>query len=188
MSEIKNEIEGSNADLIYQVRNHVYFYTEIDGKSQLLLEKAIEAAGAYMDYSANGKTSTFPVYLHINSPGGYVTCSLALYDFIHARNVVGIVEGEASSGASLLLLACKVRTMTDNSVVMFHQLSGGFSGPYKGIKDNASNVDMLMNKMKSIYVKNTTINTSEIDDILLHDLFWDKGECLKRGIITEEEI
>ena len=49
------------------------------------------------------------VTLHINCPGGNVIESLAMYDFIQnfPLPVVGIVEGAASSGGSILLFSRK---------------------------------------------------------------------------------
>ncbi|HIE39745.1 MAG TPA: ATP-dependent Clp protease proteolytic subunit, partial [Anaerolineae bacterium] len=76
--------------------------------------------------------------LYINSPGGFVTAGLAIYDtmqFIKAP-VATTVVGQASSMASVLLAGGDKgrRTALPNSRMMIHQPWGGVQGQVTDIE------------------------------------------------------
>lgn len=168
--------------------NHIYFYDSIDDETQMWLQQSMNAA--YEEAVINNareitKTGSISdnVYIHINSPGGSVTSSLALYDFIKTFPVavVGIVEGIAASGASVLLCGCQLREMTESSSVLVHELRSWDPSVKKWseIKDDYENNKYLMDKVKSIYLKETLIPQQTIDDVLSHDVYWDAEKCIE---------
>jgi ATP-dependent protease ClpP protease subunit len=128
----------------------------------------------------------YPIKLHINSPGGEAYSSLALYDFIKNFDIpiVGVVEGMAASGASLVLCGCHFKTMTENSVILAHEVRSvkGLT-KYTEEKDAFANDNELMDKLKKIYLAETKVSKKDIDDILSHDRYWDADKCLKIGFI-----
>jgi ATP-dependent Clp protease protease subunit len=71
-----------------------------------------------------------PISLYINSPGGYVTSGLAIYDTMqYIRSPVSTVcAGQAASMGSLLLTAGATgfRYALPNSRIMIHQPIGGY--------------------------------------------------------------
>ena len=173
---------------VYRQGNHIYFYDSIDEETQMWLMQAMNAAyeEAVVENAkqiARRRGLDENIYLHINSPGGGVLSSLALYDFIKNFQMccVGIVEGQAASGASILLCACQLREMTENSTVLVHELRR-WNYSYKKmsqIEDDFENDKFLMGKLKSIYLKETTIPEQEIKNILSHDIYWDVDICKK---------
>jgi len=46
-------------------------------------------------------------------------------------------------------------------------------------------MNMLMDKIKNIYLKKTTIPENVLDEILKHDLWLDAVTCKKYGLIDE---
>lgn len=71
------------------------------------------------------------VYLHINSPGGYLWTAIQL---IHAigvcrGTVITCAEGEVASGASLLFFAGHGMEVGEFASVMAHDARGGHGGP-----------------------------------------------------------
>lgn len=152
--------------------NDIYFYSEVDRYSQMVLINLIQDIKAeimQMTVEANGHYVA-PIRIHINSLGGELDAGLALYDYISNLDVdtIGIVEGIAASAASLILLACKHREMTDNSSILIHQLSSGVIGTYSEITDHMENVDKAMMKLEDIYLNETTIGiTPEMDAKLM---------------------
>ena len=132
---------------------------------------------------AHSHSITENIYLHINSPGGSVTSALALYDFIKSFPMVcvGIVEGMAASGASILLCACAMRQMTKTSVVLCHELRhigfGYVHETWRNIQDQYENDKFFMEKMKEIYLEETKIPAETIDEALSHDLYWGIDKC-----------
>lgn len=185
--ELKEGVEDicKNRNLKRQ-GNHIYFYDYIDDESQLWLQQAMN--DAYEEcIIENAKEVTLRgtvsdnIYLHINSYGGSVVSSLALYDFIKnfPQVVVGIVEGVAASGASILLCACQLREMTLNSSVLIHELLSWYSQmkKWQEIQDDFENNKYFMDKIKSVYIRETNIPPEILDDILKHDIYWDTAKC-----------
>lgn len=165
--------------------NHIYFYDYIDDVSQMWLQAAMDAAHQESLYAnATSYSRGNPpdnIYIHINSPGGSVVSSLALYDYLKAfpQIVVGIVEGIAASGASILLCGCQLREMTSNSSVLCHELRTWDPEVRKWseIQDDYENDKYLMEKLKKIYLKETTVPADILDDVLSHDVYWDVNKC-----------
>lgn len=168
--------------------NHIYFYDVIDTQTQMWLQTQMTAA--YEEYVisnakelAHSHSITENIYLHINSPGGSVTSALALYDFIKSFPMVcvGIVEGMAASGASILLCACAMRQMTKTSVVLCHELRhvgfGYVHETWRNIQDQYENDKFFMEKMKKIYLDETKIPAETINEALSHDIYWGIDKC-----------
>lgn len=70
------------------------------------------------------------VVIEINSPGGEVDPGFQLVKSIerYPSRVVCVVDGEADSMASYVLVACDVRAMTKRSLIMIHQPAMGGQG------------------------------------------------------------
>ena len=194
--EEENDLEG----LVYRHKNHIYFYGEVNPNTQLKLQLLIrEACEEAISMSQENKQSQ-PICLHINSGGGWATCGFALYDFIKATSesvdIIGIVEGEAASAASLILLGCSTRLMSENSFILIHQISWGAWGNNRQMTDHSYNADKMMKKLINIYKDETTIGSNEkteedrekvIKSILEHDYQLDIEECIKYGLVEADE-
>ena len=168
--------------------NHIYFYDVIDVQSQMWLQTQMTAA--YEEYVisnakelAHSHSITENIYLHINSPGGSVVSALAIYDFIKNFPMicVGVVEGMAASGASIMLCACAMRQMTKTSTVLCHELRhvgfGYIHETWRNIQDQYENDKFFMERLKEIYLKETKIPALTIDEALSHDLYWGIDKC-----------
>lgn len=182
----------------------IYFFDAIDDETQLILEQMLREC--VVDFLGDhiqeiiSQTLTDTITIHLNSPGGYAYCGLALYDFIKKLQVpiTCIVEGTCASAATLILLACEERDMTDNSVYLMHQCTWGCYGTNRLMQDEAENSRKLMSSLRAIYMNETNIGTdikdknqreAYIQSILEHDRYFSKDECLKFGILksnTEE--
>ena len=81
------------------------------------------------------------IFLYINSPGGYVSAGLGIYDTMNyiKPSVATICMGQASSMAAVLLAggAAGKRSALPNSRVMIHQPLGGAEGQASDIKIQA---------------------------------------------------
>ena len=79
------------------------------------------------------------IFLYINSPGGYVTSGLALYDTMQyiRPDVSTICIGQAASMGSLLLTAGAKgkRYSLPHARIMIHQPAGRLSGAGDGYRD-----------------------------------------------------
>src|SRR3989344_7333002 len=106
--------------------------------SRLLKDRIIFLGGSINDDVANAVIAQFlfleqqdpkkDIHLYINSPGGSVSATLAMYDTMHhvKADVSTICVGMAASGAAVLLAAGAKgkRFALPNSEVMIHQVMG----------------------------------------------------------------
>ena len=176
---------------VFSIGSDVYFFDSIDEETFSILIREMNAAKDYLIKSQaptileSGALSE-TVTLHINCPGGNVIESLAIYDFIQnfPLPVVGIVEGAAASGGSIILCACSYRLMTEHSMILCHELSSGAIGKYSSLVDSHKTNEIFMMQIKNIYMKDTRIPEKELDDILRHDIYWDADESLKYGLVN----
>lgn len=176
---------------VFSIGSDVYFFDYIDEETFAILIREMNAA---KDYLIKSQAPTIlelgslsdTVTLHINCPGGNVIESLAIYDFIQnfPLPVVGIVEGAAASGGSILLCACSYRLMTEHSMILCHELSGGAIGKYSSLVDSHMTNEIFMKHIKNIYKKDTKIPEKELDNLLRHDIYWDADESLKYGLVN----
>ena len=69
---------------------------------------------------------TGDIELHINSYGGSVFASVAIYSYIKEmdKNVTCYIDGVAASGASLIAVAGDKLIMPANTMLMVHRASG----------------------------------------------------------------
>ena len=129
------------------------------------------------------------ISLYINSPGGYVTSGLAIYDtmqFIRPK-VATLCIGQAASMGSLLLCAGEagMRFSLPNSRIMVHQPSGGFRGQAADIMLHAQEILKLKRRLNEIYVKHTGKDLKTVEDALERDNFMDAVQAKAFGLVDD---
>lgn len=74
---------------------------------------------------SKSETTKEPIYLFIDTPGGEVQNGLVLSQYLRAttQNIVCIAK-QAQSMGFVLLQSCKVRGVTDSTILMAHELAG----------------------------------------------------------------
>ena len=99
------------------------------------------------------------IRLYINSPGGYVTAGLALYDTMQMLHcdIATICIGQASSmGAFLLAAGTKgKRFALPHSRIMIHQPQGGTQGQASDIDIQAREILRLKEAINKVMSKHT---------------------------------
>lgn len=167
--------------------------------SRLLKERIIFVTGGIDDGMAALITSQLlflesenpkkDVAMYINSPGGYVTSGLAIYDTMqYIRCPISTVcFGQAASMGSLLLAAGEhgMRTCLPNARVMLHQPSGGYSGVATDIERHAQDIIDLKKRLNNIYVKHTGQEYDVIERKLDRDTFLTAEEAVEFGIVDK---
>ncbi len=165
--------------------------------SRLLKERIIFVSGAVDDTAAAIVTAQLlflesenpkrEISMYINSPGGYVTAGLAIYDTMqYVRSPISTVcMGLAASMGSLLLAAGAkgMRICLPNARVMVHQPSGGYRGPASDIERHAEDIIATKRRLNEIYVKHTGQPYEVIERTLDRDYFMTAEEALKFGLI-----
>lgn len=165
--------------------------------SRLLRERIIFITGAIDDGTASLVTAQLlflesenpkkDIAMYINSPGGYVSSGLAIYDTMqYIRCPISTVcIGQAASMGSLLLAAGEKgqRIALPNSRIMLHQPSGGYRGVATDIERHAEEIIDLKRRLNNIYVKHTGQDYDTIEAKLDRDTFLTADEGVDFGIV-----
>ena len=129
------------------------------------------------------------IYLYINSPGGIISSSFAIYDTMqHIQAPVNtICMGMAASAGSFLLAAGAEgkRAALPHSRIMMHQPSGGYQGTAADIEIQAKEILYLRNKLNELYAVHTGKSPEEIETDIDRDRFMSAEEALNYGIIDK---
>lgn len=127
------------------------------------------------------------IALYINSPGGLVTATLAIYDTMQyiKPDVQTICIGQATSGAAVLLAAGakNKRFGLPNSRVLIHQPHGGASGQAVDIDIQAREILRLRKLMDIILAKHTNQPVEKIHADSDRDFIMTAEEAVQYGII-----
>ena len=126
------------------------------------------------------------INLHMQSSGGSLLPSLALVDLIRVSDIPinTYVDGYCASAASLITVVGAQRFINKHGVILIHQLKMGIEpSKYLEIKDQSVNADTLMNIIKEIYLENTNLTPSKLDELLMHDWWLNSTLSKEYGLI-----
>lgn len=168
--------------------------------SRLLKERIVFLGGPIIDPVANSiiaqllflesEDNKKDIKLYINSPGGSVPATLAIYDTMQYVKppVSTICIGMAASGAALLLAAGArgKRFALPNSEVLIHQvMAGGIEGQAVEIEISAKHIIRLKDRLNKILAKHTGKPLEQVEKDTDRDFYMDADEAKKYGIIDE---
>jgi len=129
------------------------------------------------------------VNLYINSPGGLVDQTLAIYDTMQfmGSQVATYCIGQAASGAAIILMAGTKgkRYILPNAKVMLHQPYGGITGQAADIRIQADEVLRDKDRMNTIIAKCCGKKPAEIKTDTERDRFMTAEEALAYGVVDE---
>lgn len=129
------------------------------------------------------------VNIYINSPGGYITAGLAIYDTMRfmGYDINTYCLGQAASMGALLLAGGTKgkRFALPNSRIMIHQPSGGVGGTAADILLQAQEVLALKQICATIL---STLSGQPLEKVLEdseRDFFMDPNEAVAYGLIDK---
>lgn len=175
-------------DFIEVSNNRIYFYSSIQRRKVMVLNKTLRELSTDIRHSATILESPpASIFLHINSHGGDLFTGLAAVDEIIKCDVpvTSIIDGCAASAATLMSIVADHRQINKHAYMLIHQLSSGMWGKYSELKDEIENLDRLMEMIKSIYTEYTKLPLDKLEKILEHDIWFDAETCLKYGLVDE---
>ena len=174
---------------VFAEGNHIYFQSKVCNNSVNKLITIINQKNKdfkkilknEMVESAEPKI----LWLHITSyGGGLFACFRAIDTIINSKIAINtIVDGYAASAGTLMSVVGKRRYMTPSSYMLIHQLSAGAIGTFWQIKDEYTNLEMMMNDIYNIYLNHSTLNREELESYLAHDSWWKLDKCIECGLI-----
>jgi len=129
------------------------------------------------------------INLYLNTPGGYVSAGLAIYDTLQyvRPDVATICMGQASSMGALLLAAGTKgkRSALPHARIMIHQLLGGAQGQATDIEIQTREILTLREKLNDILSKHTGQPLEKIEKDTDRNFFMSAQEAKEYGIIDE---
>lgn len=129
------------------------------------------------------------IHLYINSPGGYVSSGLAIYDTMQfiQPDVSTICMGQAASmGAVLLAAGAKgKRFVLPHARVMIHQPLGGAQGQATDIEIQSREILTLRERLNEILAKHTGQAITQIEKDTDRNFFMSGEQAVKYGIVDE---
>ncbi|MDQ2753946.1 MAG: ATP-dependent Clp protease proteolytic subunit [Actinomycetota bacterium] len=129
------------------------------------------------------------VCLYINSPGGSVTATLAIYDTMQVirPDVSTVCLGMAASGGAVLLAGGRAgkRYSLPNSRVLIHQPHGGAQGQSIDIENQAREIGFLRRRMEEILAHHTGQPIDKIARDTDRDYILGATDAVEYGLIDE---
>jgi len=129
------------------------------------------------------------VYMYINSPGGYVTAGLGIYDTMQyiRPDVATICLGQAASMAAVLLAAGAKgkRSALPHARIMIHQPWGGAQGMASDIEIQAREILTIREEINKILALHTGLSVDKIAKDTDRNFFMSADESKEYGIVDE---
>ncbi len=129
------------------------------------------------------------ISLYINSPGGSVDDTLAIYDTMQFLNsdVATYCVGQAASGAAMILAAGTKgkRYALPHSKVMVHQPWGGVTGQASDIQIQAEEILKTKRLLNELLAKHTGRDVDQIEEETERDRYMTPVEAKDYGIVDE---
>ncbi len=165
--------------------------------SRLLEERIIFLGTAINDDVANAVIAQLlflekedmkkDITLYVNSPGGQVTSTLAMYDTMQYVDppISTICLGMAASGGAVILMggAKGKRFALPHSEIMIHQPLGGTEGQATDIAIHAEHIINTKNLLNELIAKHTGKKLEQVKIDTERDKFMTAKEALNYGLI-----
>ncbi len=167
--------------------------------SRLLKERIIFLGGAIDDNVANSVIAQLfflensdpkkDIRIYINSPGGSVTSTMAIYDTMQfvKCDIFTVCVGMAASGAAVILAGGKKgkRFALPNSEVLIHQVMGEAGGQATEIEISAKHILKIKERLNKILAKHTGQSVAKIEKDSDRDFYMTALEAKEYGIVDE---
>lgn len=135
------------------------------------------------------KSADREISIYINSPGGSVDDTLAIYDTIQylTCSIATYCVGQAASGAAMILASGTngKRFALPHSKIMIHQPWGGITGQAADIKIQAEEILKSKRLLNELMSHHTGRNVEQIEQETERDRYMTPSEAVEYGIVDE---
>ncbi len=129
------------------------------------------------------------IHFYINSPGGSVTATMAIYDTMHILTcpVATYCVGLAASGGAVLLAGGSAgrRFALAHSKVMIHQPHGGVGGQVSDIEIQANEIIKTRAALNEVLASHTGQPVEQIAKDTDRDFYMNAEEAKEYGIVDD---
>lgn len=177
---------------VESIGTRIYFYASIDSDRTLDLIKQLRMIDENLTIErvTRGVPPGFamvPIWLHIQSYGGGVFEGFNVADTIPTLQspVYCVIDGVAASAGTIIALACEKRFIRPSGFMMIHQVSSMAWGTYEHIKGETLLLRKIMKRMIDFYASRTSMDRTEIREMLKRDTWFTAKEALAAGMVHE---
>jgi len=132
---------------------------------------------------------TKDITIYVNSPGGSVSATLAMYDTMQLikPDVSTVCMGIAASGGSIILMggAKGKRYILPHSEVMIHQPLGGTEGQATDIAIHANHIIKTKALLNEMIAQHTGQTLKKVETDTERDYFMDARASLAYGVVDK---
>lgn len=129
------------------------------------------------------------ITLYVNSPGGQVSSTLAMYDTMQyvQPNISTVCLGMAASGGAIILMGGEKgkRYALPHSEIMIHQPLGGTEGQATDIAIHAEHIIRMKNMLNEMIAKHSGKPLDQVKVDTERDKFMSAQEALDYGLIDK---
>lgn len=185
-SKILMKENSSNKYTNKLINNNIYFTGHLNDETCFHLSEIL----LKLEHQAM-TNQDFPnhINLYIQSNGGSVMSTLAVVDEIKNLNIPvnTIVRGYAASASTLLSVVGNERYIYKNSFMMIHglQFNDVSVSNIVDVKDLNFNVDLIMSKLRKLYLNHSNISSYILDGMFEHDIWMDAETALKYNLVDK---
>ncbi len=127
------------------------------------------------------------ILLYVNSPGGQVTSTLAMYDTMQyvKPDISTVCLGMAASGGAIILMggAKGKRFALEHSEIMIHQPLGGTEGQATDIAIHAEHIIKTKDLLNTMIAKHSNQKLEKVKIDTERDKYMSAKEALEYGLI-----
>ncbi|WP_066463977.1 ClpP family protease [Sanguibacter suarezii] len=183
-SVIERTVTGERAADVYSrlLSDRIVFLgTEIDdGVANVIIAQLLHLESTSPDQGIN---------LYINSPGGSITATLAIYDTMQfLRAPVGTVcVGQAASTAALLLAAGEPgrRGVLPHARVLLHPPTAGSQGTLPDLEIQAKEIQRMRLEVDDLLALHTGQDTGRLREDTVRDRIFTSAQAVDYGLADE---
>lgn len=168
----------------------LYIYGDIRKPS--LIERWLEInddtrVDAYSFKDALNEVNTPNLLVRINSMGGSVSESLAIYSLLSdfKGHLITQVDGFACSAASVIFMAGQERIITENGLLMIHNAwIDDACGDSNELRKVADDLESVTKPSINIYVNKTGLSEEEVKSMMDKETWMDYKSAFEKGFAT----
>jgi ATP-dependent protease ClpP protease subunit len=149
-------------------------------------------AKSFLKQLAELPSAVATIRVHINSVGGDCFAAAAIANALRdqqlskGRTVETVVDGIAASAASVILMAGRKVTMSDNGLIFLHDPWTGSVGNARQLRQAADGLDRVRDTIVSTYQWHSQLSKDEIVALMSAETWMDADEAIANGFATDK--
>ncbi len=173
-------------------QNHIFFSGEVTPENCTALIRHLHNADSSFnaddfDRRLTGQTAKFPIWVHINSPGGDPFSALAVV--AHMRYLVSpvytVAQGLCASAATIISMGADKRYIAPGTLMLIHELATIKWGKYSEFLDEMEFLGKTMEALTTFYSDNSYLSYEAVEQLLSHDSWFTDNEAVRAGLVDE---